>query len=331
MFENFPLFPEQASSHAKEVDALYITLIAISVFFTVLIVLTVIVFAIRYRRRSENERPPAITGSLLLELTWSLIPLLITLGIFTWAAKLYFDLNRPPAGAMDVFVVGKQWMWKFQHPNGVREINELHVPVGRAVRLTMASEDVIHALFFPAFRVKADVIPGHYRTIWFEATKPGRYRIFCAEYCGTKHAGMIGWVNVMEPSSFQAWLSGGITEGTLEESGEKLFTQLACNTCHFPDRVGRGPILAGIFGRDIQLQTGETVKADETYIRESIVNPHTKIVAGFQAIMPTYQGQISEEGLLQLIAYIKSLQQKTNETTTAASAPSNVPAKVKNQ
>jgi cytochrome c oxidase subunit 2 len=330
MFENFPLFPEQASSKAGEVDALYITLIAISAFFTLLIVITIIVFAIKYRRRSEKEKPKAITGSVLLELTWSIIPLLITLAIFGWASKIYFDLNRPPAGALDVFVVGKQWMWKFQHPNGVREINELHVPVGRAVKLTMASEDVIHSLFFPSFRVKGDVIPGHYRTIWFEATKPGRYRIFCAEYCGTKHAGMIGWVHVMEAAGFQAWLSGGPTGGSLEESGEKLFTQLACNTCHFPDRVGRGPILAGLFGRDVQLQTGETVKVDETYLRESIVNPHVKIVAGFQPIMPTYQGQISEEGLLQLIAYIKSLR-KTEETTTAASAPANVPGEVKNQ
>ena len=224
---------------------------------------------------------------------------------------------------MDVFVVGKQWMWKFQHPNGVREINELHVPVGRAVKLTMASEDVIHALFFPAFRVKGDVIPGHYRTIWFEATKPGKYRIFCAEYCGTKHAGMIGWVQLWNLQIFKPGSAEDLPEVSLEESGEKLFTQLACNTCHFPDRVGRGPILDGLFGNEVQLQTGETVKVDETYLRESIVNPHVKIVAGYQPIMPTYQGQISEEGLLQFIAYIKSLR-KTNDTTTAATAPANV-------
>jgi cytochrome c oxidase subunit 2 len=331
MFENFPLFPEQASSHAGQVDALYITLIAISTFFTILIVTMLIVFAIRYRRRSENERPHAITGSMLLELTWTVIPLIIVLGIFGWAAKIYFDFARPPADAIDVYVVGKQWMWKFQHPNGVREINELHVPVGRPVRLTMASEDVIHALFFPAFRVKADVIPGHYRTLWFRATKPGRYHIFCAEYCGTKHAGMIGWVNVMEAANFQAWLSGGPSQGTLEESGEKLFAQLACNTCHFMDRVGRGPILAGVFGKEVQLQSGDTIKADETYLRESIVTPQAKIVAGFQPIMPTYQGQISEEGLLQLIAYIKSLQQKTNQETAAVSTSANTTREVKNQ
>ncbi len=316
MFEDFPLFPERASTMAGKVDALYLSLIGISLLFTTAIVLTLIVFAIRFRRRSEAERPRPITGSLLLELTWTVIPLIICMGMFAWGASVYFDLNRPPAGSLDIYVVGKQWMWKFQHMNGVREINELHVPVGRAVRLTMASEDVIHSLYFPAFRIKGDVVPGRYRIIWFEATKIGRYHIFCAEYCGTKHAGMTGWVTVMEPAGFQAWLSGGPTGGSLEESGEKLFTQLACNTCHFPDRVGRGPALTGIFGREIQMQTGETVKADESYLRESILNPQAKIVSGFQAIMPTYQGQISEEGLLQLIAYIKSLHQRTDQTTS---------------
>lgn len=331
MFENFPLFPERASTIAGKVDALFITLIVISVTLASAIVLCLIVFAIRYRRRSDTERPQPITGSLLLELTWTIIPLFMVLGMFTWGSYVFFQMSRPPAGSMDIYVVGKQWMWKFQHMNGVREINELHVPIGRPVRLTMASEDVIHSLYFPAFRVKADVVPGRYRVMWFQATKTGRYHIFCAEYCGTKHAGMGGWVTVMEPANFQAWLSGGPSGGPLEESGEKLFGQLACNTCHFMDHIGRGPILAGLFGKDVQLQTGQTVKADETYIRESILNPQAKIVAGFQPVMPTFQGQISEEGLLQLIAYIKSLRLQTDQTTTALTTKKPVSSEVKNQ
>jgi cytochrome c oxidase subunit II len=331
MFEDFPLFPQRASTFAGKVDALYITLILVSAALATAIVITLIVFAIRYRRRSETERPKPITGSLLLELTWTIIPLFIVLGMFTWGAYVFFQMSRPPAGSMDIYVVGKQWMWKFQHMNGVREINELHVPIGRPVRLTMASEDVIHSLYFPAFRVKSDVVPGRYRVMWFQATKTGRYHIFCAEYCGTKHAGMGGWITVMEPANFQAWLSGGPSGGPLEEFGEKLFTQLACNTCHFMDRVGRGPVLAGLFGKEVELQAGETIKADESYIRESILNPQAKIVAGFQPIMPTFQGQISEEGLLQLIAYIKSLRQQTDQTSSASTTKKPVSGEVKNQ
>jgi cytochrome c oxidase subunit II len=331
MFEDFPLFPERASTIAGKVDALFITLICVSALLATGIVITLIVFAIRFRRRSESERPKPITGSLLLELTWTIIPLFMVLGMFTWGAYVFFQMSRPPAGSMDIYVVGKQWMWKFQHMNGVREINELHVPIGRPVRLTMASEDVIHSLYFPAFRVKGDVVPGRYRIMWFEATKTGRYHIFCAEYCGTKHAGMGGWITVMEPANFQAWLSGGPSGGPLEESGEKLFSQLACNTCHFMDHIGRGPILSGLFGKEVQLQTGQTIKADESYIRESILNPQAKIVMGFQPIMPTFQGQISEEGLLQLIAYIKSLHQQTDQTTTAATTKKAVSGEVKNQ
>jgi len=331
MFEDFPLFPERASTFAGKVDALFITLICVSGLLAIGIVTTLIVFAIRFRRRSETERPKPITGSLLLELTWTIIPLFMVLAMFVWGAYVFFQMSRPPAGSMDIYVVGKQWMWKFQHMNGVREINELHVPIGRPVRLTMASEDVIHSLYFPAFRVKGDVVPGRYRVMWFEATKTGRYHIFCAEYCGTKHAGMGGWITVMEPANFQAWLSGGPSGGPLEESGEKLFSQLACNTCHFMDHIGRGPILSGLFGKEVQLQTGQTTKADESYIRESILNPQAKIVMGFQPIMPTFQGQISEEGLLQLIAYIKSLRQQTDQTTAAATTKKAVSGEVKNQ
>jgi len=294
---------------AGRVDALYFVLIAISAFFSILIATLVIYFAIRYRRRSPDEVGADFHGGNTLEIVWTVIPLCIVLVIFVWSAKIFFDLQRAPQGSMDVYVIARQWMWKFQHVDGQREINELHVPVGRPVRLTMGSEDVIHSLFVPSFRVKMDVVPGRTSTLWFQATKAGRYHLFCAEYCGTQHSGMIGWVVAMEPTDFQAWLSGGAGEGSLASAGQKLFQDLACNTCHRADTLGRGPVLEGLFGTQVVLQNGQTVVADENYIRESIVSPQSKLVAGFQPLMPTFQGLVSEEGLLQLIAYIKSLQQ----------------------
>lgn len=307
MKQTFPLFPEQASSIAPQVDALYFYLIAVSVFFSLLIAGAILYFAIKYRRRSESELPHGVEGSLKLEIAWSVIPLLISLTFFFWGANVFFAINRPPNDAIEVSVVGKQWMWKFQHADGQREINELHVPVGRAVRLSMASEDVIHSFYVPAFRLKRDVLPGRIATLWFEATKPGRYHLFCAEYCGTKHSGMIGWLEVMEPTAFQAWLAGGSGSESLASAGAKLFQQHACNTCHRPDSLARGPNLEGLYGNPVSLANGRKVVADESYIRESIVAPNAKLVAGFQPLMPTFQGLISEEGLLQLVAYVRSL------------------------
>ena len=307
MKETFPLFPHAASTLAGRVDALYIYLIAWSVVFTLIISLSILYFAIKYRRRSEHELPHGVEGSLKLEIAWSVIPLLISMSFFFWGASVFFAINRPPNDALEISVVGKQWMWKFQHADGQREINELHVPIGRPVKLTMASEDVIHSLYVPAFRVKRDVLPDRIATMWFEATRRGRYHLFCAEYCGTKHSGMIGWLEVMDPVDFQAWLAGGSGSESLASAGSKLFVQHACNTCHRPDSLARGPNLEGLFGKKVQLQDGRTLVADETYIRESIVMPNAKLVAGYQPIMPTFQGLISEEGLLQLVAYIKSL------------------------
>lgn len=318
MFNNFPLFPEQASSLAGDVDALYFFLIAVSGFFAVLVSIAIIIFAVKYRRQKPDQVGASIHGSTALEVAWSVVPLVIVLFIFGWSASVYLAISRPPRGAMDIYVVGKQWMWKIQHPEGRREINELHVPVGRPIRLTMGSEDVIHSFFVPAFRVKADVVPGRFTTLWFQATKPGRYHLFCTEYCGAQHSGMIGWIEVMEPAAFQAWLAGGAGEGTLASSGEKLFQELACSTCHRPDSQGRGPVLDGLFGKTVELQGGGTVVADESYIRESIVNPQARILAGYQPLMPTFQGLISEEGLLQLVAYVKSLAAKPGATQPAA-------------
>jgi cytochrome c oxidase subunit II len=323
MFTNFPFFPQQASEQAGQVDGIYFFMVAVTAFFSILIAGLVVVFAIKYRRRHRQEVGHAIHGSLALELLWTVIPFMIVMVMFVWGAKVFFDLYRPPAGAMEVFVVGKQWMWKVQHMDGQREINELHVPVGRPVRLIMGSEDVLHSYYIPAFRVKADVIPGRYNELWFTATQPGTYHLFCAEYCGTKHSGMIGSVVAMEPQAFQAWLAGGGASESPVAAGEKLFNDLACNTCHMDQSQGRGPSLNGIYGKPVQLQSGSTAIADDAYIRESIVNPQAQIVAGYQPIMPTFQGLVSEEQLLQLIAYVRSLSQQPAAPagTTAPTMP----------
>ncbi len=318
-----PFMPEQASTAAGQVDALFLFLTAVSVFFGLLIAGLVVYFFIRYRRRSNDEIPPHIHGSTLLEITWSVIPLAIVMVVFFWSAQVFFSVHRIPAGAMEVSVVGKRWMWKLQHMTGQREINELHVPVGTPVKLTLTSEDVIHSFFVPAFRIKQDAIPGRYTTIWFQATKAGRYHLFCAEYCGTQHSGMIGSVVVLEPHEFQAWLAGGAGIQTPVAAGEKLFKDLACVTCHRGDSGARGPSLAGLFGRPVRLGDGSTVTADESYLRESIVAPAAKVVAGYQPIMPTFQGMVSEEQLMQLVAYVKSLkgEDKTDQTGAPASQP----------
>ena len=307
MFTNFPFFPEQASQQAANVDALYFFLLAVSAFFSALIAILIVFFAVRFRRRSDTEVGEAIHGSLALELMWTFIPLGITMVMFVWGAVTFFHMTRPPQNAMEIYVVGKQWMWKAQHMDGAKEINELHVPVGKPVKLIMGSEDVIHSFFIPDFRTKADVIPGRYNTMWFTASKPGKYHIFCTQYCGTKHSAMIGTVTALAPEAYQAWLSGGAASGTMAEKGAKLFADLSCNTCHLDAAQGRGPVLKGLYGKQALLTNGQTVAVDDAYLRESILNPQAKIVDGFQPIMPTFQGLVTEEQLLQLIAYVKSL------------------------
>jgi len=308
MWSEFSLMPEQASSVAHEVDALFFALVALSVFFAGLIFILILVFAIRYHRRSEDEQPKPILGDIRLELAWSLIPAVLALGVFVWSTVLFFKIQTPPKDAMEVYVVAKQWMWKLQHPSGKREINSLHIPLNQPVRLTMTSEDVIHDFFVPAFRVKMDVLPGKYTSMWFEATKPGTYHLFCAEYCGTEHSKMIGSVIAMEPADYEAWLEGGQRGETMAQAGERLFQQYACHTCHKPNSEGRGPILDGLYGSRVSLLSGAKVVADESYLRESIVNPNAKMLDGYKPLMPTFAGQIGEEGILQLIAYIKSLE-----------------------
>ena len=268
MWTGFPLFPEQASAMAKNVDEFYFFMVAVTAFFTLAISAAVLFFAVKYRRRRADDRPEEIEGSLLLELTWSIIPFLITVVMFVWATALFFAQQRPPDDSIQVNVVGKRWMWKLQHMTGQREINELHVPVGKPVRLHLTSEDVIHSFFVPAFRMKKDAVPGMYSETWFRATKPGKYHLFCAEYCGTQHSKMIGRVVVMEPDAYQTWLAGGPPPESPAKAGEKLFTELNCITCHRADSAGRGPVLNGLFGKRVVLQNGETTVADEAYLRE---------------------------------------------------------------
>jgi cytochrome c oxidase subunit 2 len=306
MLEGIPLFPEQASNLAPEVDNLYFFVTGVTAFFAVLVAVLVVVFAVKYRDRTGEKVGSPITGSIPLELGWSIIPFFVAMAIFAWATIVFFHIVRAPDQTLEIYSTGKRWMWRFQHIDGQSEINELHVPLGRAVRVTFTSEDVLHSLYVPAFRVKADAIPGRYSSIWFTPTKTGEFHLFCAEYCGTQHSGMIGRVVVMEPNDYQAWLSGG-GGMSMAARGEQLFQQLGCVSCHLTDGSGRGPSLAGKFGSQEQLASGETVNVDDTYIRESILTPQTKLVAGYGPVMPTFQGLVNEEGLMSLIEYIKSL------------------------
>lgn len=322
MQSQLPLYPEQASNFAPHVDALMLFIIAVCLFFAVSVTAAVIFFFFKYHRKKQGEIGIPIHGDLRLEAAWMIIPLMLALVMFGWGAAVYVEFRHSPQDTLDIYVIAKQWMWKAQQPNGQKEINELHVPVGRNVRLIMASEDVIHDFFVPAFRVKMDVVPGHYNTMWFRPTKPGRYHFFCSQYCGTNHALMGGWVTVLEPGDYAAWLSGSSGSGDPVVAGEKLFAEKACSTCHFSNGQGRAPSMNGIFGAKILLADGSTAIADEAYVRESILQPNAKIVAGYQPLMPTYQGQLTEEQILNLTAYIKSLQSQPVPATGTGVAPS---------
>jgi cytochrome c oxidase subunit 2 len=305
---NIPLFPPGASTVSTEMDLLYAFIVAVCAFFAVLVVALMVYFTLKYRRQHPDDVGADIHGSIVLELTWTIIPFVLALIMFGWGASLFYRLSRPPAGAMEITVVGKQWMWKVQHPEGVREINELHVPLGRPVRLSLGSEDVIHDFAIPAFRVRMDAVPGKLTTMWFEATMTGAFHIYCDQYCGTRHSQMIGVVYAMEPQDYAAWIAGGRSTSTPVTAGEQLFTQFQCNTCHKPDGSGRGPSLVGLYGKTQSLSDGRRITVDENYLRESIVNSQAKVVQGFQPIMPAFQGLMTEEQLLQVIAYIKSLE-----------------------
>ena len=304
----FQLLPEQATEYAKQVDLLYLFIYGVSVFFVLLFVGLIVHFTLKYRRKSEDERPVPPHEHYTLELVGGAFLLVLLMIMFFWGAKLFFVAQRPPADAMEILVTGKQWMWKLQHPSGKKEINTLHIPVGKAVKLSMTSEDVIHSFFIPAFRVKNDVLPGRYTQLWFKPKKEGTYHLFCTEYCGTEHSRMIGTVRVISEDAYHRWTNDLGEEGeTPVQAGERLFAELGCIACHRADSGALGPNLDGVFGHEVTLADGQTVIADENYLRESILNPHEKIVAGFAPIMPTFQGVITEEQLGHIITYIKSL------------------------
>lgn len=315
---------------ASQVDALYIYLLVVAGIMTALVFILVAVLAIKYRRVPGREAHP-IEGSTVLEIGWSVIPFFIMVTFFIWGAIVYFQERTPPADATEVYVVAKQWMWKVEHMEGQREINELHVPTGQNIKLIMTSQDVIHSFYIPAFRLKQDVLPGRYTTLWFKATRPGHYHLFCAEYCGTNHSGMGGDIVVMDPQDYAQWMAGG-PASPLQETGKGLFSQFGCSTCHRSDAPGRGPSLAGIYNQPVLLEDGRTVIADENYVRESILNPTAKIVRGFKPVMPTFQGIVSDEQLNALVAYIKNLSPPPptgtaglqNQPATPAAQPQNM-------
>jgi cytochrome c oxidase subunit 2 len=306
MFDELRLFPEQAAETAYRVDALLFFMVIVTGSVAIGVYAVVIYFSLRYRRKSPLEKTPRIIESMRLELFWTITPFLIFLLMFVWGAQIYMTMAQPPANAIDVYVVGKQWMWKVQHPQGQREINELHVPLGQPVKLTLTSEDVIHDFFVPAFRTKADVVPGRYVYIWFTPTVVGQYHLFCSQYCGTNHAGMRGEVHVMDPADYQQWLNLR-AEGSMALEGRKLFLKLQCITCHTVGPQARAPVLESLYGQTVPLRGGGTALADDNYIRESILKPQAKVVMGWEPIMPTFEGQVTEDDLIQLLAYIKSL------------------------
>jgi len=317
----FPLFPDSASTLAPKLDAIYFFGLLVSAVCSIGIALVVFYLAVRYRRTPENQVGHREKAGLWLEVAWSVVPLGVMLVMFVWGAQVFFEAQRPPADAVEYYVTGKQWMWKFQHPEGQREINTLHVPVGQPTKLTMTSEDVIHSFFVPAFRGKMDVVPGRYTQYWFEATKPGTYRLFCAEYCGGEHSLMGGSIVVMEERDYERWLAGNRGEAVAgAASGAEIFAAKTCNTCHREDSDLQGPYLQGIFGHEVEMADGTTVMVDENYLRESILDPGAQVVKGYQPLMPTYAGQLSEEELLQLIIYIKSLGAEEGAEASVASS-----------
>jgi cytochrome c oxidase subunit 2 len=308
-----PALYASASTVSDRVDLMIAFLVALSTIITVGVFSAITYFVVKYRRGSKADRTAPPTHDLTLEIVWSAIPMAIGIFIFAWGASLYYDEGRPPEGALQVYVIGKQWMWKVYYPDGQREINGLHVPVGRPVKLTLISQDVIHNFSIPAFRLKQDVLPGRYTTLWFEATQTGVYHLFCSQYCGVKHSEMTGLVHVVEPARYERWLAGREGAEPTENAGERLFTKLGCAACHRSETITRGPALDGLFGKSVQLQGGQTIVADENYVRESILDPRAKIVAGFEPVMPAFAGLINDQELIELLVYIKSLGAKKKD------------------
>src|SRR6202453_477863 len=319
---NSALFPPEASAISPYMDAFYFFLCAISAVGMAAVIILVFGFSILYRKE-KNPVATQIEGSTLLEATWTIIPLALFMICFVWGALLYFRIYDPPTNAMNIYIVGKQWMWKAEHPGGRHEINALHVPTGKPIQLTMISQDVFHSFSIPDFRIKREVIPGRYSTVWFEATTPGTYHIFCTQYCGTNHSAMIGEVTVLSPEDYEKWTQGSTSGTSLAQNGERLFASMGCNACHSGSAAARGPNLAGVYGSKVQLTNGSQVQVNDAYLRDAILNPSQHITAGYAPIMPTYQGQISEDGLIDLVEYIKNMQNNYRVQQTLTTSESN--------
>jgi cytochrome c oxidase subunit 2 len=327
------LFPREASTIAPYMDELYFFLLAMTVVGILLVGAILFTFSLRYRR-SVHPVATQIEGSTLLEATWTIIPLAIFLICFVWGALLYFRIYNPPVNSMNIYIVGKQWMWKAEHPGGQHEINALHVPIGQPVQLTMISQDVFHSFSIPDFRIKREVIPGRYSTVWFEATTPGEYHLFCTQYCGTNHSVMIGTITALSAADYKKWTEESTSGMSLAQNGERLFASMGCNACHSGSAAARGPNLAGVYGSTLQLTNGSQVQVNDAYLRDAILNPSQHVTAGFTPIMPTYQGQISEDGLIDLVEYLKNLNtnyrvQQTLTTSQSDQAAPTTPGMVK--
>lgn len=325
-FHHFAIFPPEASTIAPYADALYFALIGMTITGLLLVGTMITIFSIRYRKERHPEAVQ-MEGSTLLEATWTLTPLAIFLVFFVWGALLYFRIYNAPANSMNVYVVGKQWMWKVEHPGGQHEIDAIHIPVGVPVQVTLISQDVFHSFSVPAFRVKREAIPGRYTTVYFEARTPGKYHLFCTQYCGTEHSTMVGWVYAMPPDKYKEWAAGNTSGASLAQNGERLFAVMGCNACHTGESQARGPNLFGLYGSRVRMSDGSTLVANEAYLREKILNPSLHVPAGYVPIMPTYEGQINEEGLIELVEYIKSLdsnyrlQQMMNKSALDSAQP----------
>ena len=327
---NFPIWPDQASEFAKEIDSIIFVLIGLTFLFTGIVATMIIFFAIRYRRGQKVDRSNPVHHSNVLELTWSIIPLVLGLAIFAWSVVPYVKVYSVPKVADEVYVVGKQWMWHLQHADtGIRENNELHLPIGRTAKFTIISQDVIHGFYIPAMRVKRDALPGSYNTCWITPNKAGKYHLFCTEYCGANHSEMGGWVYIMEPADYAKWQKDGwrkptdpqnVVAKSPEQQGEDIFLRKNCGNCHKEENSSRAPSLYALYGKQRELLDGRKLEADRAYIRQAIVNPENNLLKGYGSItrMPNYSKDLTEDDINQLIAYIKTLGGSPKSTTVAA-------------
>jgi cytochrome c oxidase subunit 2 len=300
-----------ASANVAETDLLIIALVAISGVVLALVFGLMLLYVVRYRHNSPIDRGQIAEKTFRFEISWTAATLVIFFGLFIWGADLYVRLWRAPPDAVKIYVVAKQWMWKVQHPGGQRELNALHVPAGKPVELIMTSQDVIHDFFVPAFRLKRDLLPGQYETLSFQAERPGTYHLFCAQFCGTDHAAMLGRIVVLPPAEYQRWLARNGAGDTLAAEGARLFIQYGCSGCHGGHGTVRAPPLDGVYGSPVPLSDGSVIVADEAYIRDSILQPKRQVVASYEPLMPSFAGVIGEDDLVKLVAYIVSLGSET--------------------